>query len=45
MDNSSKRIRDVERIFEAGNTEIKTKSDLAKVVEEPCLAEASLAAF
>ncbi|MDD4556114.1 MAG: hypothetical protein PHE89_02120 [Alphaproteobacteria bacterium] len=38
MYNSSKRIGDVERIFEAGNIEIKVKADLAKVVEEPCLA-------
>ena len=41
MDNSSdkqKRIRDVKCIFEAGNTEIKTKSDLPKIIEEPCLA-------
>jgi len=38
MNNELKRIRDVERIFEAGNTEVATKADLAKIIEEPCLA-------
>ena len=33
-----KRLRDVERIFLAGNTQITAKADLAKIVEEPCLA-------
>ncbi|MCL2338336.1 MAG: hypothetical protein FWC51_00050 [Proteobacteria bacterium] len=36
--NSMKRIRDVDRIFVAGNAEINSKSDLVKFVEEPCLA-------
>ena len=31
-------LRDVEQIFLAGNTQIESKSDLAKIVEEPCLA-------
>lgn len=35
---SEKRIADVEQIFMAGNTEVKNKADLARVVEEPCLA-------
>ncbi len=33
-----KRLRDVEKIFLAGNTQIESKADLAKIVEEPCLA-------
>ena len=32
------RIRDIERIFLAGNTEVESKSDLVKIVEKPCLA-------
>lgn len=33
-----KRLRDVEKIFLAGNTQIEKKADLANIVEEPCLA-------
>lgn len=33
-----KRLRDVEQIFLAGNTQVESKADLAKIVEEPCLA-------
>jgi hypothetical protein len=33
-----KRLCDIENIFLTGNTEIETKADLAKIVEEPCLA-------
>lgn len=33
-----KRLRDVEKIFLAGNTQINCKEDLKKIVEEPCLA-------
>lgn len=35
---SVKRLRDVEQIFLAGNTQVESKADLAKIVEEPCLA-------
>ena len=35
---SIKRLRDVEQIFLAGNTQVESKADLAKIVEEPCLA-------
>ncbi len=31
-------LRDVEKIFLAGNAQVETKADLAKIVEEPCLA-------
>ncbi len=34
----TKRLRDVEKIFLAGNTQVESKADLAKIVEEPCLA-------
>ena len=34
---SVKCLRDVEQIFLAGNTQIESKADLAKIVEEPCL--------
>jgi hypothetical protein len=34
----TKYLRDVEKIFLAGNTQIECKEDLAKIVEEPCLA-------
>ena len=33
-----KRLRDVEQIFLAGNTQVESKADLAKIAEEPCLA-------
>lgn len=33
-----KRLRDVEQIFLVGNTQVESKADLAKIVEEPCLA-------
>ena len=33
-----KHLRDVEQIFLAGNTQVESKADLAKIVEEPCLA-------
>ena len=33
-----KRLRDVAQIFLAGNTQVESKADLAKIVEEPCLA-------
>ena len=32
------KLSDVEKIFLAGNTQINSKADLAKVVEKPCLA-------
>lgn len=34
----TKYLRDIEKIFLAGNTQIECKEDLAKIVEEPCLA-------
>ena len=34
----TKYLRDVEKIFLAGNTQVECKEDLAKIVEEPCLA-------
>ncbi|MBR3676901.1 MAG: hypothetical protein IKN71_07185 [Alphaproteobacteria bacterium] len=35
---NKKRLRDVEKIFLAGNTQVNCKADLKKIVEEPCLA-------
>ena len=34
----TKYLRDIEKIFLAGNTQVQGKEDLAKIVEEPCLA-------